>query len=94
MRRTNIYLEEDQLQALKHLAAQQDQSLAAVVRDAVDIYVTERIIDDAAWSERLEQLLKSVQSRIPSDITPEQIEADITAESEELRRERIAARGR
>lgn len=94
MRRTNIYLDEDQLQALKRLAATEDQSVAAVVRDAVDTYLKDRAADDAAWSEELRQLLERVQSRVPPHITPEEIEADITAVSEELRRERIAARGR
>lgn len=94
MRRTNIYLEENQLQALKRLAVTEDQSVAAVVREAVDTYLKDRATDDAAWSDELNQLLKQVQSRIPPDVTPEEIEADITAAREEYRQERRAARRR
>ncbi len=94
MRRTNIYLDENQLQALKRLAVTEDQSVAAVVRDAVDAYLKDRASDDVAWSKELKQLLERVQSRIPPDITPDEIEADITSAREEVRQARRAARRR
>ncbi|CAN5371401.1 MAG: ribbon-helix-helix protein, CopG family [Chloroflexia bacterium] len=94
MRRTNIYLDENQLQALKRLAVTEDQSVAAVVRDAVDTYLKDRASDDVAWSKELKQLLERVQSRIPPDITPDEIEADITSAREEVRQARRAARRR
>jgi hypothetical protein len=94
MRRTNIYLDENQLQALKRLAVTEDQSVAAVVRDAVDTYLKDRASDDVAWSKELKQLLERVQSRIPPDITPDEIEADITSAREEVRQARRAVRRR
>lgn len=94
MQRTNVYLDEDQLHALKHLAAAQNRSVAAVVRQAVNVYLAEQFVEDAEWLERFDSLVERIQSRIPPDITPEEIEADITVVSEERRRERIAARGR
>ncbi len=68
--------------------------MASVVRQAVDVYLAEQYREDTAWLEEFDRLVERIQSRIPAGITPEEIEADITAESEELRRERIAARGR
>lgn len=48
-------------------------------------------LSDTAWQERLDRLLTQVRSRIPEGITPEEIEADITAAAEEDRRERCAS---
>jgi hypothetical protein len=91
MQRTNIYLEERQLRALKHLAAEDRQSVADLVRCAVDAYLAKRLAEDAEWRERLFQLLADVQGRLPADVTPEEIEADISAARDEVRHEHIAA---
>ena len=48
MRRTNIYLDDDQLRALKHLAAEQQQSLAILVRRAVDEFLARRFSERGA----------------------------------------------
>ncbi len=48
VQRTNVYLEEDQLRALKHLAAEERQSVADLVRQAVDAYLARRLTDDPA----------------------------------------------
>jgi predicted transcriptional regulator len=85
MQRTNIYLDDDQLRALKHLAAEDGQSVAVLVRQAIDVYLAWRLTDDAAWNERMSQLLDRVRSRIPSDVTPEEIEAGITTARTEVR---------
>jgi hypothetical protein len=50
--------------------------------------------DGATWGERFERLHEQVQGRIPETFSPEEIEADITAAREEVRRARRAARGR
>lgn len=92
MQRTNIYLEERQLRALKHIAAEERQSVADLVRCAVDAYLAKRLAEDAEWRNRLFQLLEDVQSRMPADVTPEEIEADITAARNEVRQEHRAAR--
>ena len=79
MQRTNVYLSEEQLQLLKHLAAEDRQSVATLVREAVDSYLTERLSRDQTWDLRLTQLLERVRARIPASASPEEIEADITA---------------
>ena len=94
MHRTNIYLDEDQLRALKHLAAEDRQSVSDLVREAVDAYLARRLMDDTAWRERFDRLFERVHSRIPATISPEEIEADITAAREEVRQAHRAARRR
>jgi len=88
MRRTNIYLDDDQLRALKHLAAEQQQSLAILVRRAVDEFLARRFSERGDWGERFDALVQRVQSRVPKDISSEQVESDITAAREEVRQER------
>ena len=94
MQRTNIYLEDDQLRALKHLAAEERQSVADLVRRAVDVYLSQRLVDDDEWHVRLNQLFARIQARIPPDISPDEIEDDITAARSEVKQARYAARGR
>lgn len=94
MQRTNIYLDDDQLRMLKHLAAEERQSVADLVRQAVDAYLAQRVADDAAWREQFDQLLARVRSRIPATIPSQEIEADITAAREEVKQERRVARRR
>ncbi len=92
MRRTNIYLDDDQLRALKHLAVEQHQSLAILVRRAVDEFLAQRLKERSDWGERFDALVQRVQSRMPPDTTPAEIEADITAAREEVRAEHRAAK--
>jgi hypothetical protein len=94
MQRTNIYLDEDQVRLLKHLAAEDRQSVADLVRQAVDLYLTQRLADDSLWRERFDQLLTRVRERMPPAVTTEEIEADITAAREEVRQAHRAARRR
>ena len=94
VQRTNIYLDEEQLRALKHLAAEERQSVANLVRRAIDAYLAQRLADDAAWRERLDELVARIRSRVPADISPEEIEADVTAAREEVCQARRAARSR
>jgi hypothetical protein len=92
LRRTNIYLEDDQLNALKVVAATRGSSLATVVRDAVDAYLRDQLIEDLAWRTEFEHLLNRVQARLDPPITPEEIEADITEAREEGRQIHRASR--
>ncbi len=85
MQRTNIYLDDDQLRALKHLAAEERQSVADLVRRAVDDYLARRLADDTEWRQRFDQLMDRVRSRVSEDVMPEEIEADITEAREEVR---------
>ena len=95
MPRVTIYFDDDKLSRLKHLAAEQRQSVADLVREAVDAYLAKRLADQADWRARFDQLFERVQSRIPATIPPEEIEADISAAREDVRRaHRRAARRR
>ena len=85
MYRTNIYLDAEQRRALGHLAAEEGCSMAELVRRAVDSYIATRCADEAAWRERLDEFLAQVRSRLPTNVPPEEIEADITAAREEVR---------
>lgn len=92
MQRTNIYLDDDQLRALKHLAAEERQSVADLVRRAVDVYLAKRLSGDAEWRQDLNRLMERVRRRIPEGVTPEETEADITAAREEVRQGHRARR--
>ena len=48
---------------------------------------------DPEWQKRWDEVIAQIRSEIPPEVTPEEIEAEITRVSEELRRERLA-RGR
>ncbi len=92
MYRTNIYLDEEETRALKHLAAEERCSVAELVRQAVDQYLARRLGEDKDWGGRFDELVARIQRRLPAEVTPEEIEADITAAREEVRRARRAAR--
>lgn len=92
MQRTNIYLDEDQLHALRLLAAEDRESVADLVRQAIDEYLVKRYPDCRDWGERFDTLVARIQRRVPADVTPEQIEADISAARQEVREAHRATR--
>lgn len=92
MQRTNIYLDEDQLKALKHLAVEEQQSVALLVRRAVDEFLTRQFAERTDWGDRFDALVQRIRSRVPARLTPEQIEADITAARQEVRQSHRSAR--
>lgn len=79
LQRTNVYLADDQIRALKHLAAEQGRSLAELVRQAVDRLLAEQGGPDPSWRERLDRVVRRADSRASQDAHPDQIEKDITA---------------
>lgn len=94
MQRTNIYLDDEQLRALKHLAVEEHQSMADIVRKAVDEYLAKHLVEDTAWQERLNTLIERVRSRLPTDFTSAEIEADISTVREDVREAHRTARRR
>ena len=48
--------------------------------------------EEADWRRRFEELVARIHARIPDDVSPEEIERDITLASAEARFERIARR--
>lgn len=105
MERTTIDLDQGQAAELRVAALVQGRSLGDVVREALGEYLARvnveqgepRVVEPpkrtpeerAAWRREFEELLDRVHSRIPPDVTPEEIEQDITIASEEVRQERL-----
>ena len=96
MKRTSIYLEEEKLRLLKHLAVEEEASLAELVRRAIRWYLATaagrvrpapQVLSDQEWNRRLDKLLAAIRSRLPA-VPPEEIEADITTAREEAREAR------
>jgi hypothetical protein len=92
MRRTNIYLDGEQLRALRHLAAEEHASVADLVRKAVDAYLAPRFSSSTEWGRRFDELVDRIQRRMPPRLTSEEIEADITAARKEVREAHKAQR--
>ncbi len=90
MQRT-IELPEEQVQELERLAAEERRSLDQVVQFAVSDYLARRQ-SRSEWAKRLEDAVERIRRDIPPDITPDEIEADVTAAWEEYRAERAAQR--
>jgi predicted transcriptional regulator len=92
MQRT-IELDDEQIRVLERLAATDCRSLDEVVQQAVDSYLVQRRRDWSEWGDRFDALVERVRAHVPADVTPEQIESDITAARAEVRAERAARRG-
>jgi ribbon-helix-helix CopG family protein len=86
-RLTTVELEDEQLRELERLAAHQSAPVDELVRRAVDQYLAAQ---SKSWGARFDALVVSVQARLPDDLTPDDIEADITTARSEVR----AARAR
>jgi hypothetical protein len=96
MRRTNIYLPDDQLAALKALGRQRGEPMSELVREAVGGWLAAqgvRVIDEDDWGRRLEALLdrrREVAGRVGA---PERtVERDVSRALTEARRARSSRR--
>ena len=86
MKRTNIYLEEEQLRLLKHIAVEEGLSFTELVRRALQHFLESYGHPKPdEWNRRLDSLLTRVEGRTRA-YSPEEIEADETAASEEQRK--------
>ncbi|ADG07565.1 ribbon-helix-helix domain-containing protein [Kyrpidia tusciae] len=92
MQRTNIYLSQDQLRLLKHLAAAENKSVSDLVRQAVDEFLRERLKESSNWQAEMDALVKRVRSRVGQDISEEGIEGDVRAAKKEAREARNEGR--
>lgn len=86
-----IELPDQQAEDLERLAAQERRSLGELVQLALGDYLARRTAERAEWAQRFHETVERIQARIPPDVTSEEIEADITAASEEYRAERAAS---
>jgi predicted transcriptional regulator len=87
----SIEFSDQQLHELEQVAAAERQSVAEIVKRAVSDYLARRR-DSSDWGRRWDAVVEDVHSRMPSDVTPEEVEADITAASAEVREQRAALR--
>jgi hypothetical protein len=92
MQRT-IELPEEQVRELERLAAQEGRGLDDVVQLALGDYLARRKRDRSEWVRRLDDVVARLRAGVPPDMTPEAIEAEITANWEEYRAEPAAPRG-
>ncbi len=88
MQRTNIYLDEDQLRLLKHLAAEENKPVADFVRQAVDQFLRSRLENDVTWQNDMTALVERVRSRVSPAIDPDEIERDIREARQDVRTRR------
>ena len=88
MQRTNIYLDEDQLRLLKHLAAEENKPVADFVRQAVDQFLRSRLENDGMWQSDMTALIQRVRSRVSHAIDPDEIECDIREARHDVRTRR------
>ena len=88
MQRTNIYLDEDQLRLLKHLAAEENRPVADFVRQAVDPCLRSRLENDVTSHIDMTALIERVRSRVSPAIDPDQIERDIREARHDVRTRR------
>ncbi|PZR62410.1 MAG: CopG family transcriptional regulator [Candidatus Eremiobacter antarcticus] len=89
--RTNIYLDQDQQRLLKHLAVENNVTVAELVRQAITGFWIPRVLHNKAWAKRFRDLIESVQQRVPDDISAEEIEADIETEVVDRKKRRTLA---
>lgn len=87
MQRTNIYLDERQLRALKHLAAEERKSVATLVRRSVDAYLARHPSADSGWNGTVADSPPPVQP-IAADTPSEAISALIATDRDDDRETR------
>lgn len=94
MHRTNIYLEDRQLTALKAVAERRGESVAALIRGALDRWLADQgvaVFDEGEWERRFDGLLARGRARArKKGLTESGVERDVELAVREVR----AARGR
>jgi Ribbon-helix-helix protein, copG family len=96
MRRTNIYLDEEQLRALKALGESRGEPVSGLVREALDEYLQTRgvrVLDEDEWQTRFDALLQR-RDRIAKErgFKEEDVERDVAEAVREVRKARAASR--
>lgn len=96
MKRTNIYLSDQQLAALQALGDHRGQPMSELIRQAIDEWLGDQgvqILDEDSWTRRFDELLARrrtvAQSRSPSQAA---VNDDVASAVREVRRNRTARR--
>ena len=96
MRRTNIYLPEDQLMALRRLGEQRAAPVSELVREAIDAWLAAhgvRVVGEDEWERRFADLMarrrEDARGLKPS---PGSVDRDVAEAVAEVRRARAARR--
>jgi hypothetical protein len=94
MKRANFYVDEQRLKALKHLAVSEESSVAALVREAIDLLLVSRAgtLDHDDWRERLKAIVAETHAGVPRNIPMSDVDADIEAALAEVRSTRAGGR--
>jgi len=96
LRRTNIYLPDEQLRALKRLGAQRGAGVSELIREAIGAWLRAkhvRMVGEDEWRKRFRSLLER-RRRIAASVKPkvDEVEADVARALVEVRRARAARR--
>jgi hypothetical protein len=96
MRRTNIYLDDDQLESLRGLSDRRGEPVASLVREAIDEWLAAqgvRQVPDDEWKRRFSALLER-RRRIADeeDFSQDEVERDVMEAVREVRKARAARR--
>jgi Arc/MetJ-type ribon-helix-helix transcriptional regulator len=96
MRRTNIYLDDHQLDGLRRLAERRGRPVAELVREALDAWLDSqgvRAVPEDEWQRRFDDLLARRRGRARTrPVKPETVERDVLTAVREVRRARAARR--
>jgi predicted transcriptional regulator len=97
MQRTNVYLDSEQLTTMRRLARQRGQSVALLVRSAIDEWLAAqqvRKLSDDEWRERFAALLGRDDPDAPlfPDGGHGRVAADVAAAIRQVRRDGHASR--
>ena len=86
-----IELEAEQLNELERLASEDRRTVDELVQIAVGDYLARRH-DRSDWSKRLNAAVSQIRAAIPTAVTPDEIEADVSAAWADHRTARSAHR--
>lgn len=96
MQRTNIYLDERQLELLRVVGERRGTPVAALVREAIDRWLDEqgvRRVGEDEWGRRFDSLLERRRTVAAGrGFSEEDVERDVMAAVREARKARAARR--
>lgn len=103
LRRIELHVDEVHERRLRRLASDEGRSIDDLVDEALGTYLTQRAVPTAGyalepprtippdeWRAAFAEVIERIHAVAPTDVDPEEIEAEITAAVEEVRREQAA----